>query len=303
MRVTPYAGWPNCITLTNGRIEVVATTDVGPRIIRCGFVGERNLFKEFAGQLGSAGGEKWKVYGGHRLWHAPEDRIRTYEPDNDPIAFEWDEAHLTLTQPIESGTGIRKSMTISVDSDRDMVTAVHRLENHGPSEVELAPWALSVMAPGGRALIPQERFSSHGGALLPARALVLWPYTRMNDPRLTWGERVIQVRQDSASKAPLKIGVGNRRGWAAHALDGYLFVVHAPMVEGAVYTDMGSSFEIFTNADMLEVETLGPLARLSPGGGAAEHTERWHVLKRSLPEEEPELAEELDGIVAELGIE
>jgi len=27
------------------------------------------------------------------------------------------------------------------------------------------------------------------------------------------------------------------------------------------------------------------------------------VLKRSLPEEEPELAEELDGIVAELGIE
>lgn len=32
----PYAGWPNCYRLTDGRIELVATSDVGPRIVRLG---------------------------------------------------------------------------------------------------------------------------------------------------------------------------------------------------------------------------------------------------------------------------
>ena len=42
-----YGGWKNCIRLSNGRIELVATTDVGPRIIRFAEVNGKNLFKEF----------------------------------------------------------------------------------------------------------------------------------------------------------------------------------------------------------------------------------------------------------------
>jgi hypothetical protein len=38
--------------MTNGEIELVVTGDIGPRIIRYGFVGGRNLFHEFAGQMG-----------------------------------------------------------------------------------------------------------------------------------------------------------------------------------------------------------------------------------------------------------
>ena len=43
---TDYRGWPNCCRLSNGLIDLIATTDVGPRIIRFGFVGEDNEFKE-----------------------------------------------------------------------------------------------------------------------------------------------------------------------------------------------------------------------------------------------------------------
>ena len=46
----PYAGWPNCYSLSNGDVELIATTDVGPRIIHCGFVGSQNLFVEIADQ-------------------------------------------------------------------------------------------------------------------------------------------------------------------------------------------------------------------------------------------------------------
>jgi len=58
MKKIEYAGWPNCIQLSNGQIELVATTDVGPRIIRWAFVGGKNLFKESPDQLGKTGGDK-----------------------------------------------------------------------------------------------------------------------------------------------------------------------------------------------------------------------------------------------------
>ena len=53
-----FGGWPNCIRLSNGDIELVATTDVGPRIIRLGFVGGQNLFKNYEATLGRTGGKE-----------------------------------------------------------------------------------------------------------------------------------------------------------------------------------------------------------------------------------------------------
>jgi hypothetical protein len=33
IRKIEYKGWKNCIEITNGIIDLIATTDVGPRII------------------------------------------------------------------------------------------------------------------------------------------------------------------------------------------------------------------------------------------------------------------------------
>jgi len=44
----------------------------------------------------------------------------------------------------------------------------------------------------------------------------------------------------------------------------------------ALYPDLGCCFETFTNADFLELETLGPLATLRPGDSVT-HTERWSL--------------------------
>ena len=49
---TEYKGWKNCYRVTNGEVELIVTGDVGPRIIRFGFVGGQNLFKEYSEQLG-----------------------------------------------------------------------------------------------------------------------------------------------------------------------------------------------------------------------------------------------------------
>ena len=73
-----YGGWDNCLRLSNDKIEIVITLDVGPRLIRLGFPGGPNHFKEFPETLGQTGGTEWNSYGGHRLWHAPEQMPRTY---------------------------------------------------------------------------------------------------------------------------------------------------------------------------------------------------------------------------------
>ena len=79
---TSWGGWPNCYRLSNDEIELILTSDVGPRVIRCGFVGGPNVFKEYAEELGGTGEGTWKIRGGHRVWVAPERANITYELDN-----------------------------------------------------------------------------------------------------------------------------------------------------------------------------------------------------------------------------
>lgn len=277
MERVAYGGWENCLKLSNGTVELIATADVGPRIIRFGFVGQANEFKENPGDLGQTGGGKWRAYGGHRLWHAPENQPRTYAPDNGPVATDYRDGSLILTQEVEPTTGIRKQMEIRLSPTGSRVEVTHILTNENLWDVTLAPWALTVMDAGGVLIIPQEPYGPHPQNLLPVRPVILWAYSNMADPRWTWGEQVVLLRQDPKATSPAKAGFGNRQGWMAYARNGHLFVKRFGYDIGADYPDMGSNCETFTNKDMLEAETLGPLITLGPGEGVA-HFETWDLL-------------------------
>jgi hypothetical protein len=273
-----YGGWPNCYLLTNGELEAIATTDVGPRIIRLGFRGEENIFREFHDQLGKTGGDEWRIYGGHRLWHAPEHPVRTYFPDNGPVKVEELDGGIKLTQEVEATTGIQKEMELYMDSGENRIKVVHRIWNKNLWAIELAPWAISVMAQGGMAIVPQEPFAPHPQALLPARPMALWPYTDMSDPRWRWGAKYVTLKQDPNAKTSQKAGFGNTMGWVAYYRNGFLFVKRFEYKEGSSYPDFGSTVELFTNSEILEVETLGPLSEIKPGG-FVEHVEYWSLYK------------------------
>lgn len=274
----PYGGWKNCIRLANKEIELIATTDVGPRIIRFGFIGGANEFVEYPEHMGKTGGDTHHSYGGHRLWIAPEVQPRTYYPDNHPVSFREDENALHLQAPTETTTNIQKEINVWLDPSRNYVHVVHRLTNHGLWAVTLAAWALSVMAPGGRAIIPHEPYRPHPESVLPVRPLVLWSYTQMSDPRWTWGNRYIQLQQDANAKIPQKIGALNTPGWAAYTNGDRLFVKTFYSNPNEMYPDFGCNMEIFTNAKMLEVESLSPLATLEPGQSMT-HEEHWYVYR------------------------
>ncbi|MDX2032260.1 MAG: hypothetical protein SF339_16420 [Blastocatellia bacterium] len=285
IQIVEYKGWKNNLQLSNGTVDLLVTLDVGPRVIRYGYVGGANVFKEFAEQIGKSGEKEWMIRGGHRLWHAPEDAKRTYDLDNGPVRWEkLGETGVRVIQPVEPLTGIQKEMEITL-GEGTAVTIVHRLRNTNLWDVELAPWALSVMAPGGVEIIPLPEKISHPGSLapgekpdyrgfIPNQTMIVWPFTDLADPRWRWGTRYITLRQDVNAKSPTKLGLAHQLGWIAYLNGGVLFVKQVPYEAGKAYTDGGSNFETFTNRDFLEIESLGPLARIAPAG-AVEHVERW----------------------------
>lgn len=124
-----YGGWENCFRLSNGRVELVLTGDVGIRIIRFGFAGQENEFYEDPAQLGKVGGTEWRSYGGHRFWHAPEASPRTYSPDNQPVQVNQHGDFVRVTQAVEPLTGLQKELDIFLDEQNPHVKVVHRLTN------------------------------------------------------------------------------------------------------------------------------------------------------------------------------
>jgi hypothetical protein len=272
-----YLSW-NCVRLSNRVIDLVITQDIGPRIIRFGFVGGANEFKEYKELAGLKGGDEWRIYGGHRLWHAPEIKPRTYFPDNFPVKIEKMGEFVRVTPPEETSNGIQKTLDIQIVGETSQVQVTHRLTNTGVWPIQLAVWCLSVMDSGGVAIIPVPPRGSHTEFLLPTHSMTMWAYTNTADPRWTWGEKFILLRHSPKDQWPQKFGMSVPDGWAAYAHGGRLFLKQAAFIPGASYPDNGCSMEFFTNPDMLEVESLSPMLTLEPGQ-SAEQAETWTLFK------------------------
>jgi hypothetical protein len=172
-------------------------------------------------------------------------------------------------------------MLVRMDSRSPKVTVHHKLTNRNLWRVEVAPWGLTIMAPGGTGIIPQEPYKSHAEALLPARAMVLWHYTNLGDPRWTLGQQFIRLKCDPQLDTPQKLGFANKQGWAAYHHQNHLFIKTYHHQEKELYPDDGSSTEVFTNAEFFELESLGSLCWLEPGE-TVEHIEQWYLFDNIL---------------------
>jgi len=270
-----YQGWPNSYSISNGEVEAVITSDIGPRIMRYGFVGGQNFFKEFPDQLGKSGEPGWVPRGGHRLWIAPEDSVKSYAPENGPVQIVVNGDVLTATQPVEPLTGIEKQIIVKMAPSGTGVEVIHRLRNAGAEPCRLAAWGLTMLAQSGLGIHGFPPRGTHPEILAPTNPLVMWAFTDLGDPRWRLSRKYLVLRQDPKNPVPQKLGSFHHQTWGAYLLNGDLFVKRY-RAEGdpAGYPDYGCSFETFTNADILELETLGPLTHLAPGESVS-HTERW----------------------------
>jgi hypothetical protein len=285
-----YRGWENAYRISNASVELVVLADVGPRVVVYRFLGGENIFHEVEEQAGLTGGADFRLYGGHRLWISPEVD-HTYFPDNSPVTVTQGNGLIRFTAPVESaspGSNLQKEVEIQLDEQGTRVTIHHRVTNLDSRPTELAPWAPTMMTPGGRAILPlppraamdKDHFQSVG-------PLTLWSFTDFADSRWTLGTEYIQLQQQTSptGRFPEQMtGLYKPAGWGAYFLNGTVFLKSAPVIAGAAYPDFGCNFEIFTNPEFLELETLGPQVELGPEESVC-HTETWKLFQ-SVPDGE-----------------
>jgi hypothetical protein len=238
-----------------------------------------NLFFEFPSDEKPFHG--FNLRGGHRLWHGPEDIVRTYQTDDAPLEVLPLPRGVSLAQPVEEKTGLQKTIQLELLGE-NTVKVTHTLGNRGMWGIECAPWAVTMMPIGGHAVVPLLPKGSHeGGDLLPRYTLIPWSFTDLSLPVWSFRRDFIGIDPGKAVSAQ-KLGISNFPGWAAYWRAGVTFVKFARKAQGVACPDLDSCFEVFTNGKLIELETLGSLQKIEPGKDAV-HIEYW-TLFTDLPE-------------------
>ncbi|HZR58388.1 MAG TPA: hypothetical protein VFA74_16055 [Terriglobales bacterium] len=275
---TEYKGWKNCYRVTNGEVELIVTSDVGPRIIRFGFVGGQNLFKEYSDQLGKSGEEKFQSRGGSRVWKAPEDPVATWAPDNVAVEIKVTPTGLVARAPVEPLSMLQKEIEVSMSPSGTGVVVSSRISNRSLYPLEFSPWVLTQMTEGGLAISGFPPRGKHPINLEATNPLVMWAYTNLADKRWKFTKKYLTLQQDPNNPEAQKLGMFNSDTWAAYVVNQEMFLKRAKSDPAKTYPDFGCSFETFTNNEFLELETLGPMTKVLPQH-TVEQVEQWSLYR------------------------
>lgn len=256
-------------SIENEFLRLDYLTSVGPRII--GLYSKQAevelLAPSFDKHWATPHGEYY-LYGGHRIWKAPEDSFFNCPEDNVTVTQEND--RVVLRNRVDA-SGLQKE--ISVCLDQNCVRLTHRLIWHGDEPIELAPWTITQVPLGGVAIMPQSEICEGS---MPTRSLAIFPYASVTDARLEVHDDLVLVHGRADQKI-FKIGSYNPFGWAAYALEKALFIKRFPVGDFRMLPDMGSNVEVYVHDAYLELETLGQLACLNPGESVV-FKETWEVI-------------------------
>jgi hypothetical protein len=263
-----------CALLSNGTIDLMIPKHFGPRILFAGFKGGKNMFGVVPDVGLKTALGKWNIYGGHRLWVAPEVAPDTYYPDNDDVTIDERGRDICVTQS-QRKINIKKEMIISL-TGKNKVKVTHNIYNTGSQPKEFAVWALSLMRTGGFAIIPQTVEKEDKGGFLPNRNIVLWTYTDITDKRFKQTPGFYYVKQGGPK--PFKIGQRITLGWSAYANGDDLFVKRFKFEAGKTYPDLQTNVQVYSCDKFLEVETLAPLVKID-GGNVHTYVENWEFYK------------------------
>ncbi len=282
-----YLNYGKVLSLSNGVIEAYVTVDVGPRIIRFGYVGGQNFMcddrnaaapkddAEYQSYFGE--GKKWEILGGHRIWTSPESYPASYYPDLDPVKYEITQNGAIFTPNPEKENGQQKQLEIKMDPDDANMYVTMSVTNIANSSQEFSIWGLTVSARHGALIIPMN---DNDTGLLHNRNISVWPYTNLADSRLHFGKRYVTLRQDTNIEQALKLGFDLNKAEAYYCLGDEIFrKSYETHHETEKYPDNNCSFETYTCATFIEVESLSPLKTVQPNETVS-LTEHWSLHKK-----------------------
>lgn len=269
-----YKNYGKCVCLDNGTIKLIATTDVGPRIVFFGpSDGTNMLFEDIDRNFYEMnnGYGVWYAYGGHRMWLAPEVMPETYLPDNVKIEAFFDNGVLTLRPAM---TKFDKQFEIVVTMGEGNSAVIdNKITNCSDKPAEFAPWSVTGLAAGGIEVIP---LCKDDNGFLPNRTMSLWSYSDIKDERFELNNGYALLKQDLKKKQPFKAGFNVTGKQIVYIKDQQVLKVTFDDYKKIEYPDFCCNFETYTNDLFLECEILGELKTYQPGETASVR-EVWEI--------------------------
>ncbi|MDR2266204.1 MAG: DUF4380 domain-containing protein [Christensenellaceae bacterium] len=250
-----------------GDIEICVTTDVGPRIISLNLVGQENLMFQDLNELITKDvsqiygtDSKWRLYGGHRVWLAPEEE-QTYFPDCEKVDIEI-LTDTVLFTPKPRPNGLQLSLSISATKDRNSILVSYQVVNNSREQVKCALWGLTAFKSGG---CMECKWSQRDTKYQPNRNVVFWPYSDVNDFRFKLNNDGFQLLSDINYRKPFKIGTFDPLLSVRYDLLNTIFtksIVECDESYDVELPDLSCNFEAYTNDLIHEIEVLTAYKKL-----------------------------------------
>jgi hypothetical protein len=269
---TRFLEWEQAYRLRLGEAEMIVVTEIGPRILSLTVDGGPNLlFVDEEMEIGRGEGKHaWHIYGGHRVWVAPETED-VYAPDNVPCDVEIADGELTVLAPPSVRTSLQKRLTVRAHDGRFVLE--HGVRNVGDTLYAGAVWALTCVVPRGVVAFPWGR-----GGVWDLKKIVYWNRWMDHRSDVTSGQwqpgpdlfRVFPTGEEG------KVGTNSPEGWVALCREDATFIKSRQWLPSAHYPDEDCSLQVYTYAAFIELETLGPIVPIYPGSEVT-HEETWTV--------------------------
>jgi hypothetical protein len=263
-----YHGWPECFLLSNGIVEAVVVPAIS-RVMHFGLAGEpQSAFwqnRALDGQLPSVDSSEWSNFGGDKCWPAPQSDWpqqtgRAWPPppalDALPAQAAAVARGVVLTSPMDLAYGIQMVRTVLLDPIHPVLRIETEFRKLQGPDVTVAIWTITQLCEPERILLWQPATSRFPHGYLPL--LDAEPAEFRSRGRLL-----------SLKRHPsLFIKIGSDAGSMAWVGKSSVLRIDAETGPGE-YPDGGCVTEVYTNPDPLkyvELETLGPLVKISVGG-------------------------------------
>ena len=273
-----YAGWNDCVYLSNGVFEAVVSTQVGPRILRYSRVGGPNLFylDEYAAGM-TEELKVWRLYGGHTFDFYIDDK-KILQPENAPVNVRLEASSMIFDEVKVGDTGISKQVSIRM-CRRGGLEIKETLKNISDTPITVTACATTNLTPGGVAALP-----------VTSKDAVCTSPKQADFRRTTFGNELCLISQDRTKQEEFELDFVVNDRWCSYFNDGCVFIITTPPEENYQTKNVGFAATPVRAA----LSTYSKPITLAPGESHT-HTEVFNIfIETPMPETEDDAVKALN---------
>jgi hypothetical protein len=284
VRRVDFFGYTDCILLENESTRVVLCHQAGGRVLEYSLHGKNAIWLDPSqqGWVLAPGAAKVDLCGG-RFDIGPEMII---PPRPALWSGRWAAEVIgprsaRLTSAEDPATGVKLVRDFTLDAASSRLLCTQTIQNVSSRVTSWCHWSRTLALGGGIVVIPltpHSRFPKDY-VMYEAGNLI---NPRPSDPNIRTRDGFLEMVGPPKFR---KLGMDSQAGWFAYIMPGdVMFVKRFPVYPDRPYNEVaGLTISIWYDGNVrCELEPIGPMEKLAPGG-AASFTEEWHLVPFSFP--------------------